>query len=377
MAVDASILRASAPGPGAAAARPLGTRRLPGPGPGGYSRSMPATGHRALVTGVTGQDGPYLSELLIAEGYEVAGLVLPGESVPEAVPAAVHLLEGSLTDSGSLRTALAEVRPSEVYNLAAATSVADSFDNPVTVAEVTGLGVLRLLEAIRLADPGVRFLQASSAEIFGGATTSPQDESTPLSPVSPYGVAKAFAHQTVQHYRRARGIFAANAILYNHESPRRGTGFVTRKVSLGAARIARGLETELRLGNLDVERDWGYAPDYVRAMHLVLQQDVADDYVVATGQTHSLRELLELAFSAVGLDWRSHVVSDPAFLRPAEPVRLCGDASRARARLGWAPTLEFAEIIRTMVLADLARLDAASSTAPEAGPSPAQGPAPR
>ena len=322
---------------------------------------MPATGRRALVTGVTGQDGPYLSALLLAEGYEVAGLILPGESVPDSVPAAVHRLEGSLTDSGSLRAALAEVRPSEVYNLAAATSVADSFDNPVAVAEVTGLGVLRLLEAIRQADPGIRLLQASSAEIFGGATTSPQDEGTPLCPVSPYGVAKAFAHQMVQHYRRSRGIFAANAILYNHESPRRGTGFVTRKVSLGAARIARGLETELRLGNLEVERDWGYAPDYVRAMHLILQQDVADDYVVATGRTHTLRELLEVAFSAVGLDWRTHVVTDPAFLRPVEPVGSAETPRRARARLGWAPTREFTDVIREMVLTDLARLDAAAS----------------
>jgi len=339
---------------------------------------MPATRRRALVTGVTGQDGPYLSELLLAEGYQVAGLVLPGDVVPDAVPAAVHLLEGSLTDGASLQAVLAEARPSEVYNLAAATSVADSFDNPVAVAEVTGLGVLRLLEAIRQADPRIRLLQASSAEIFGGATTSPQDEGTPLCPLSPYGVAKAFAHQTVQHYRRSRGIFAANAILYNHESPRRGTGFVTRKITLGAARIARGLETELRLGNLDVERDWGYAPDYVRAMHLVLQQDVADDYVIATGRSHTLRELLEVAFSVVGLDWHRHVVSDSAFLRPAEPVRLCGDASRARARLGWAPTREFGDIISEMVLADLVGLDAAASpSAPAAGSlSPPQGPAP-
>ncbi len=335
---------------------------------------MPATGRRALVTGVTGQDGPYLSALLLAEGYEVHGLVLPGEVVPDALPAAVRLLEGSLTDVESLRAALAAARPSEVYNLAAATSVADSFRDPMTVADVTGLGVLRLLEAIRQIDSAIRLLQASSAEIFAGATTSPQDEGTPLSPLSPYGVAKAFAHQTVQLYRRSRGMFAANAILYNHESPRRGTGFVTRKVTLGAARIASGLETELRLGNLDVERDWGYAPDYARAMHLVLQQDTADDYVVATGQTHTLRELLEVAFSAVGLDWQAHVVTDPAFLRPSEPVRLCGDASRARARLGWVPTREFAEIIREMVRADLSGLHAAPprSDPATASPSPPQ-----
>ncbi len=329
---------------------------------------MPATGRRALVTGVTGQDGPYLSALLLAEGYEVHGVIVPGEEVPDAVPPAVHLLEGTLSDAESLRAALAAARPSEVYNLAAATSVADSFRDPITVADVTGLGVLRLLEAVREADPAIRVLQASSAEIFGGATTSPQDEATPLSPVSPYGVAKAFAHQTVQLYRRTRGIFAVNAILYNHESPRRGPGFVTRKVTMGAARIAGGLESELRLGNLDVERDWGYAPDYVRAMHLALQQQVPDDYVVATGQTHSLRELLEVAFSAVGLDWRRHVVADPDLLRPAEPARLCGDASRARARLGWAPTREFAEIVREMVEADRALIDppAPSSGSPAA-----------
>ncbi len=335
---------------------------------------MPTTGRRALVTGVTGQDGPYLSAILLAAGYEVTGLVLPGEGVPDAVPADVRLLEGSLTDSGSLLAALAEARPSEVYNLAAATSVADSFHNPVAVADVTGLGVLRLLEAVRGADPGIRLLQASSAEIFGGAPASPQDEGTPLCPVSPYGVAKAFAHQTVQLYRRARGIFAVNAILYNHESPRRGTGFVTRKVTMGAARIARGLQSELRLGNLDAERDWGYAPDYVRAMHLMLQQDLADDYVVATGRTHSLRELLEVAFSAVGLDWQPHVVADPALMRPVEPARLCGDASRARARLGWAPTREFAEIIREMVLADLAAVDAAASDLAGAAAPPAAPP---
>jgi GDPmannose 4,6-dehydratase len=322
---------------------------------------VPAVSRRALVTGVTGQDGPYLSELLLGEGYEVHGLVMPGEVIPAEVPGAVRLHEGSLTDTGALRDALAAIGPSEVYNLAAATSVADSFDDPVTVADVTGVGVLRLLEAIRRVDPAIRLLQASSAEIFGGAATSPQDESTPLCPVSPYGVAKAFAHQTVQVYRRSHGLFAATAILYNHESPRRGVGFVTRKVTIAAARIALGLQSEVRLGNLEVERDWGYAPDYVRAMHLVLQQETADDYVVATGQTHTLRELLEAAFSVVGLDWRRHVVTDPGFFRPAEPVRLCGDASRARACLGWAPTREFADVIREMVTADLDRINQAAS----------------
>jgi GDPmannose 4,6-dehydratase len=322
---------------------------------------MPPPRRRALVTGVTGQDGPYLCELLLGEGYDVSGLVMPGEAVPGEVPAAVSLLQGSLSDPGSLEAALTEARPAEVYNLAAATSVADSFDDPVGVADVTGLGVLRLLEAIRRIDPAIRLLQASSAEIFGGATTSPQDEATPLCPVTPYGVAKAFAHQTIRMYRRSRGIFAATAILYNHESPRRGPGFVSRKVTIAAARIALGQESELRLGNLEAERDWGYAPDYVRAMHLTLQQEAADDYVVATGQTHTLSELLEIAFSAVGLDWHRHVVTDPGLLRPAEPVRLCGDAARARARLGWAPTREFADVIREMVAADLARFQETDS----------------
>ncbi len=324
---------------------------------------MPAVSRRALVTGVTGQDGPYLCELLLAEGYEVHGLVMPGELVPPEVPAALQLHEGLLTDSASLQAALAAARPQEIYNLAAATSVAASFNDPLAVADVTGLGVLRLLEAVRSSGAPIRLLQASSSEIFGGAVTSPQDETTPLCPISPYGVAKAFAHQTVQLYRRSHGVFAATAILYNHESPRRGPGFVTRKITTAAARISHGLEGELPLGNLDVVRDWGYAPDYVRAMHLALQQGVADDYVVATGETHTLRELLDIAFSSVGLDWHRHVVTDPALLRPAEPIRLCGDASRARTRLGWAPTRDFAAIVREMVAADLDRLNQAVPSA--------------
>ncbi|MGD1052862.1 MAG: GDP-mannose 4,6-dehydratase [Candidatus Dormibacteria bacterium] len=339
---------------------------------------MPELSRRALVTGVTGQDGSYLCELLLAEGYEVHGMVMPGELIPTTVPAAVHLHEGLLTDSGSLQAALDAARPDEVYNLAAATSVAASFDDPVAVADVTGLGVLRLLQAIRGTGAPIRLLQASSAEIFGGAEKSPQDETTPLCPISPYGVAKAFAHQTVQLHRRTHAVFAATAILYNHESPRRGPGFVTRKITTAAARISRGLDGELRLGNLDVERDWGYAPDYVRAMHLALQQETADDYVVATGETHPLRELLDIAFTSVGLDWHRHVVADPALLRPAEPVRLCGDASRARARLGWAPTRDFPAIIREMVMADLDRLDEGGHPpgAGPAGPSPDSPPRP-
>ena len=325
---------------------------------------MPEAGRRALITGVTGQDGRYLSELLLGLGYAVDGLVRPGETVPADLPAEVRILPGSLSDAGSLEAALAASTPAEVYNLAAATSVADSFEDPVTGAEVTGLGALRLLEAIRRSDPAIRMLQASSAEIFGSAAGSPQDEETPVCPVSPYGVAKAFAHQMVQVYRRSHQIFAATTILYNHESPRRGQGFVSRKVTMAVARIAHGLDTEVRLGNIEVERDWGYAPDYVRAMQLALQQEVAADFVVATGETHSLRELLEIAFSAAGLDWRRHVITDPSLFRPAEPVRLCGDASRARSRLGWAPSRGFAEIVREMVAADLERLrrEGASAT---------------
>ena len=317
---------------------------------------MGAGPRRALITGVSGQDGSYLAEQLLQRGVEVFGLVLAGEALPGHVPAAVRLIPGTLADQRSLEAALREARPEHVYNLGAATSVADSFSDPVAACDVTGLGVLRLLEAVRRVSPSIRLLQASSSEIFAGAETSPQDERTPLSPRSPYGAAKAFAHQIVSVYRRAHHLFAATVILYNHESPRRGLGFVTRRVSDGAARIALGLARELPLGTLDVERDWGWAPDYVRAMRLALEADVPDDYVVATGEAHSLRELLDVAFSAAGLDWRAHVVSDPALRRPAEPALLVGDAGRARARLGWAPTRSFGEVIREMVAADLARL---------------------
>ncbi len=323
---------------------------------------------RALITGITGQDGPYLAEQLLAEGWEVHGLARPGDLPGEGVPGEVRILEASLADEASLEAAVRASRPRHIYNLAAATSVAASFDDPLTTGEVTGLGVLRLLETIRRIDPAIRLLQASSAEIFAGAATSPQDESTPLQPISPYGVAKSFAHQIVAVYRQSHGIFAATTILYNHESPRRGLHFVTRKVSDGAARIALGLAAELRLGNLDVERDWGYAPDYVRAMRLALQRDTPDDYVVATGETHSLREVLDIAFAEVGLDWRRHVVSDPALTRPAEPVRLCGNAARARRLLGWAPSRDFVSVIREMVAADLDRLKGAADSGAAAPP---------
>ncbi|MGA8016606.1 MAG: GDP-mannose 4,6-dehydratase [Candidatus Dormiibacterota bacterium] len=333
---------------------------------------MPPPARRALITGITGQDGPYLAEQLLDEGWEVHGMVRAEEPVIAEVPAAVAIHQGSLTDQSSLESLLRASRPHHVYNLAAATSVAGSFEDPLATCDVTGVGVLRLLQAVRRVDPAIRLLQASSAEIFAGAAASPQNESTPLSPVSPYGVAKAFAHQMVQVYRRSFRLFAATAILYNHESPRRGLNFVSRKVTDGAARIALGLARELRLGTLEVERDWGYAPDYVRAMRLVLRQDAPDDYVVATGQTHTLLELLDIAFTAVSLDWREHVVSDPGLLRPAEPIRLCGDASRARDRLGWAPTVDFSDMIREMLASDLARLNPAAASAP-----PARAEAPR
>ena len=324
---------------------------------------------RALITGVAGQDGGYLGEHLLAQGYEVFGLALPGEEVTCGLEDGDHVLRGSLTDSASLEAALRQSRPAEVYNLAAATSVAGSFLDPFTSSEVTGIGVLRLLEAVRHVDQSIRILQATSSEIFAGAESSPQDERTPLSPRSPYGVAKAFAHQMVAVYRESHGLFAATAILYNHESPRRGLNFVTRKITDAAARISLGKQEELRLGNLDVSRDWGYAPDYVRAMRLILGQETAGDFVVATGEMHSLRELLEIAFSTAGLDWRRHVVSDPELFRPVEPVRLCGDASKARSRLGWATSRAFSEIIREMVTADLERLQGAAS-GPPASPEP-------
>ncbi|MGD0833557.1 MAG: GDP-mannose 4,6-dehydratase [Candidatus Dormibacteria bacterium] len=335
---------------------------------------MAETRRRALITGVAGQDGGYLAEHLLDRGYEVFGLALPGEEVAGGLDDGDHVLRGSLTDSASLEAALRRSGPAEVYNLAAATSVAASFLDPFAAAEVTGLGVLRLLEAVRRVDPTIRLLQATSSEIFAGAEVSPQDERTPLSPRSPYGVAKAFAHQMMSVYRESHGLFAATAILYNHESPRRGLNFVTRKVTDAAARISLGLQEELRLGNLEVSRDWGYAPDYVRAMRLILADDVADDFVVATGEMHSLRELLDIAFSAAGLDWRRHVVSDPDLFRPVEPVHLCGDASKARSHLGWAPSRAFDEVIREMVAADLDRLKGAAPP-PPARPGPAGPPA--
>jgi len=311
---------------------------------------------RALVTGVTGQDGSYLVEHLLTEGYEVFGLVRRSSSANlqrlSGVLDRVHLISGDLLDQSSLMSALVEARPQEVYNLAAQSFVPTSWSEPVFTAEATALGVIRLLEAVRAVAPAARFYQASTSEMFG-KTPPPQSEQTPFHPRSPYGVAKVYGHWATVNYRESYGMYAVSGILFNHESPRRGLEFVTRKVTRGAARIACGLQDELVLGNLDARRDWGFAGDYVRAMWLMLQQEEPRDYVIATGQTHSVRELCETAFACAGLDWREHVRVDEGLLRPAEVDHLIGDPSRARAELGWEPEVGFEELIRRMVEADL------------------------
>jgi GDPmannose 4,6-dehydratase len=317
---------------------------------------------RALITGITGQDGLYLSEFLLAKGYEVHGLVRGQnnpkiEMVHRLVPE-VRLLNGDLTDLSSLVRALQTCDPDEVYNLGAISFVAYSWENARLTSEVTGLGVLNILEAIRLHsgdDPTrIRFYQASSSEMFGRVHEVPQRETTLLWPRSPYGVAKVFGHYMTINYRESYGMHASSGMLFNHESPRRGPEFVTRKVSQAVARIALGLQDTVSLGNLDARRDWGFAGDYVRAMWLMLQQDDPDDYVVATGETHSVRELLDVAFRHVGVDdWGPHVVQDPRFLRPAEVDMLIGDPGRAREKLGWKPEVSFQELVRMMVDHDL------------------------
>jgi GDPmannose 4,6-dehydratase len=318
---------------------------------------------RALITGITGQDGLYLAELLLAKGYEVFGLVR-GQNNPkialvrEAVPD-VHVLTGDLTDTPSLMAALAVSRPDEVYNLGAISYVAYSWQNARITTDVTAAGVLNMLEAVRLHagdEPGrVRFYQASSSEMFGKVQEVPQRESTLLWPRSPYGVAKVFGHYMTINYRESYGMHASSGILFNHESPRRGPEFVTRKVSQAVARISLGLQDELVLGNLEARRDWGFAGDYVEAMWRMLQQDEPDDYVVATGQTHSIRDLLDAAFGHVGIDdWSSLVRTDAEFVRPAEVDLLVGDASKARERLGWEPKVDFAQLVAMMVEHDLA-----------------------
>jgi GDPmannose 4,6-dehydratase len=315
---------------------------------------------RALITGIGGQDGSYLAELLLDRGYEVAGIVRPGAApYPnlQEIQGRIELLEADLLEAPSLTAALRSFGPSEVYNLAAPSFVPASWNRPVVTAELAAVGATSLLEAIRAVDLGIRVYQASSSEIFGEPRESPQTEDTPLEPVTPYGVAKAYAHFIVHSYRRNYGLFACSGILYNHESPRRPLEFLPRKVAHGAASISLGLTDELVLGDLDARRDWGYAVDYVRAMWLMLQQDEPSDYVVASGHGRSVRELVQLAFGHVGLDWQRHVRIDPSLQRgPAELHRLVGDATRARERLGWSPQLDFEQLVCLLVDADVERL---------------------
>ena len=314
----------------------------------------------ALITGITGQDGSYLAELLLAKGYRVFGVVRRTshhsyERIDHLL-GRVEIVPADLLDQHSLTVVLQETRPDEVYNLAAQSYVPTSWTQPVLTGEFTALGVTRILEAIRLVHPAARFYQASSSEMFGKVQESPQRETTPFYPRSPYGVAKVYGHWITVNYRESYGLYAVSGILFNHESPRRGIEFVTRKVSDGAARIKLGLTRELHLGNLDAKRDWGFAGDYVDAMWRMLQQPAPEDYVVGTGIAHSVRDLVEIAFAHVGLDWRAHVVTDPRFLRPAEVDVLLADPTKARTRLGWAPTVSFEQLVRAMVDADLERL---------------------
>ena len=315
---------------------------------------------RALITGITGQDGSYLAEFLLEKGYEVFGLTRRSSTntfdrIAHIVDK-ITLLSGDLLDEHSLASALRESQPDEIYNLAAQSFVQTSWTQPVLTAEFTAVGVTRVLEAMRAIKPGARFYQASSSEMFGKVRESPQNEKTPFYPRSPYGVAKVYGHWITINYRESYGLFACSGICFNHESMRRGLEFVTRKITAGVARIKLGLSQELRLGNLDAHRDWGYAPDYVRAMWLMLQRDRPEDYVIATGKSRSVRDLLAAAFAHVGLDWQTYVKIDPHFLRPAEIDMLVGDASKAKRELGWEPTVSFEEMIARMVEADLARL---------------------
>ncbi|GAA4189448.1 GDP-mannose 4,6-dehydratase [Streptosporangium oxazolinicum] len=323
---------------------------------------------RALITGITGQDGSYLAEYLLSQGYEVSGLAR-GQANPRVsrlrkLLQDVQLVRGDLLDQGSLISAVEKVQPDEVYNLGAISFVPMSWEQAELTAEVTGMGVLRMLEAIRVcsgisssrtvAGSGqIRFYQASSSEMFGQVRETPQTEITPFHPRSPYGVAKAYGHFLTQNYRESYGMYAVSGILFNHESPRRGAEFVTRKVTLGVARIKLGLASELRLGNMEARRDWGFAGDYVRAMHLMLQADTPEDYVIGTGRTHTVRDLVEAAFAAAGLDWERYVVTDETLRRPAEVDLLCADPKKARVQLGWEPTVAFEELVAMMVESDV------------------------
>ena len=315
---------------------------------------------RALITGITGQDGSYLAELLLEKGYEVFGVVRRSSTETldriEHLRDRVSLCQGDLLDQSSLATVLRDARPHELYNLGAQSFVPASWNQPVLTGEFTALGVTRMLEAVRQVDPTIRFYQASSSEMFGRVRETPQTERTPFHPRSPYGVAKVYGHFIAVNYRESYGLFICSGILFNHESPRRGREFVTRKISDGVARIKHGLARELTLGNLSAQRDWGYAGDYVDAMWRMLQQPEPGDYVVATGQAHSVRHFVELAFARAGLDWREWVREDPALHRPAEVDHLIGDASKARSVLGWGPSVSLPELTEMMVDADLAAL---------------------
>jgi GDPmannose 4,6-dehydratase len=316
----------------------------------------------ALITGITGQDGSYLAELLLDKGYRVVGMTRRSSTNTDErishLADRLELVQGDLLDQVSIMSALRDVRPAEVYNLAAQSFVPTSWNQPVLTGEFTGLGVTRMLEAIRQVDPAIRFYQASSSEMFGKVRQVPQTELTPFHPRSPYGVAKAYGHFLTVNYRESYDMYAVSGILFNHESPRRGLEFVSRKITDGAARIAMGLATELRMGNIDAERDWGYAGDYVRAMWLMLQQPEPGDFVVGTGIAHSVRDLCRIAFERLDLDYERHVVSDPALFRPAEVDHLLADPSKARSELGWTTETDFRTLVEMMVDADLARYEA-------------------
>ena len=318
--------------------------------------------NRALITGITGQDGSYLAEFLLSQGYEVHGVVRRsstegGERIDHIVDR-VHLHQADLLDQSSLAQAIDDSQPTEIYNLAAQSFVPTSWKQPVLTAEFTGVAVTRVLEAMRSVKSEARIYQASSSEMYGRVLEVPQSETTPFYPRSPYGVAKVYGHYITVNYRESYDMFAVSGILFNHESPRRGLEFVTRKISNGVARIKLGLDTELRLGNRDAQRDWGFAGDYVQAMWKMLQQDEPDDYVIATGETHTVQEFVEIAFAHAGLDWQEYVKVDPAFIRPAEVDLLIGDPAKAKAKLGWEPSVDFRGLVEMMVDADLAALSA-------------------
>ncbi len=320
---------------------------------------------KALITGITGQDGSYLADFLLEKGYQVIGVVRRSSTVNfdriKHIQDRIEIVQGDLLDQVSLIHLLEEHRPDEVYNLAAQSFVPTSFSQPVLTGEVTALGVTRMLDAIRIVDKHIHFYQASSSEMFGKVQEVPQTEKTPFYPRSPYGAAKVYGHWITVNYRESYDLFACSGILFNHESPRRGLEFLPRKVSQGVARIRAGLQTKLHLGNLESRREWGYAPDYVRGMWLMLQQDHPDDYVLATGETHSVREFVQIAFDQVGLDWEKHVIIDPKYYRPAEVDLLVGNPVKARRALGWEYSVSFDQLVRIMVDADLALLEEAET----------------